>query len=271
MTVTGVEGVSRPPPPRGRPRAGGFLRRWMVGVLAILAGVWVVRYAQRNDISGNLRGWWQQAGVSMPNMAALKNLIAGQNQPTPVAAPESSPEVASQAPQEAPEPPAGDIPAPPSGIGQGEMASLERVEGDERISVRQDSPVYERPDANSTVVGTVHEGKLMLVTGTTVSFLQIYLTKTEVPGYVPMDVGDVLTRSRGAGFCFALAAGTRLYRTPNQSSQILDEVGPESQIMSQADAIGGYALVKTAHGRRGFVTGAAIGLSVVCAEAFQSE
>jgi hypothetical protein len=90
-------------------------------------------------------------------------------------------------------------------------------------------------------------------------------------GYVPMDVGDVLTRSRGGGVCYELAVGTRLYQTPNRSSQIVDEVGPESEIMSQADAIGGYALVKTAHGSRGFVTGAAIGQSVGCAEAFESE
>jgi hypothetical protein len=178
--------------------------------------------------------------------------------------------VASQAPQEAPEPPAGDIPAPPSGMGQDEMASLERIEGDERISVPRDSPVYERPDVNSAVVGRVHEGKLMLVTGTTVSFLQIYLTKTDVTGYVPMDVRDVLTRSRGEG-CYALAAGTRLYRTPNRSSQVVDEVGPENEIMGLSDAIGGYTFVKSARGRRGFVTAAAIGQYVDCLDAFYDE
>jgi hypothetical protein len=127
-----------------------------------------------------------------------------------------------------------------------------------------------RYSQNAAVVGDVHEGRLMLVTGTTAGFLQVYLTKKDVQGYVPMDVGNVLTSPRG-GICYALAAGTRLYQAPNRSSQIVDEVGSESEIMSQADAIGGYALVKTVHGRRGFVTGTAIGLSVVCAEAFESE
>jgi hypothetical protein len=278
MTVTGVEGVSRPPPPRGRPRAGGFLRRWMVGVLAILAGVWVVRYAQRNDMTGNLhlREWWQEArqSFSLPNLGLLKNLGGNQpaapsaeESPEQMASPEAAPEQTQEAANEASPAPMSEPTRP---MGEGEIASLERVAGDERIRVLQDSPVYQHPDVSSAVVGTVHEGKLMMVTGTTASFVQIYLTKTDVEGYVPMDVGNVLTSPRG-GICYALAAGTRLYQTPNRSSQIVDEVGPESEIMSQADAIGGYALVKTVHGRRGFVTGAAIGQSVGCAEAFESE
>jgi hypothetical protein len=271
MTIVPRQERVGPPPPRTRPRTGGFFRsRLFVGGLAILAGFWVVRYAQRNDVAADVKGWLRQAGVSIPNMAGLRNMIASytQPQPTEVAAPENSPEVASQAPEEGPEPPAAN--PPPREMGQDEMASLERIEGDERIRVVEDSPVYQYPDVSSAVVGAVHRDRLMLVTGTTVSFLQVYLTKTDVQGYVPMDVGNVLTSPRG-GICYALAAGTRLYQAPNRSSQIVDEVGPESEIMSQADAIGGYALVKTVHGRRGFVTGAAIGLSVVCAEAFESE
>jgi uncharacterized protein YgiM (DUF1202 family) len=90
---------------------------------------------------------------------------------------------------------------------------LEYATGSYRLT--QDSMAYSRPSLQSHAIKAVHAGKLVKVTGATLTFVRVQLSDNET-GYIPV---DAVTLLRPADRNYILSADTPVYSRPHLSSQ----------------------------------------------------